>query len=135
MKSFQALTQVLALKVCSHVTKFSLSPIFTPLLFSIVLNNALIFLKYRAEYRYVWTILYTAADARREYALMLLLLMICIFPTTDCNAGFGDNGRGECVACGDGSYSGAREASCAYCGPNTNTGGNDEATSSAECGT
>ena len=74
------------------------------------------------------------ADGRREYDLMLLLMMIYIFPTTDCNAGFGDNGRGECVACGDGSYSGAGEASCTFCGPNTNTGGNDEATSSAECG-
>ena len=36
MKSFQALTQVLTLKICSHVTKFSLLPIHGPLLFNIV---------------------------------------------------------------------------------------------------
>ena len=61
-------------------------------------------------------------------------IQCCNFLTTACHPGYGENENGECVACGDGWF-GSGESPCMSCGPNTNTGGNDNATESSQCGT
>ena len=69
-----------------------------------------------------------------RYSSLHKTIQCCLFLTAACYPGHGENENGECVACGDGSF-GTGESPCTSCGPNTNTGGNDNATESTQCGT
>ena len=58
---------------------------------------------------------------------------VMVFTFQSEKPGYGKNGT-ECVACGEGAYSGYGESSCTSRGPNTNTGGNENATDSSQYG-